>query len=253
VILAVPLHDETVKVILLDIEGTTTPVEFVYQVLFPYARAHVRQFLEEHLGAVRAEIEQLRADHEADRKRGLNPPSCVEESPSSQVESVVTYVHWLMEQDRKATALKSLQGKIWERGYQHGTLCSEVFEDVPRAFARWRSQQRAISIYSSGSELAQELLFAHTAEGDLTGHISHYFDTSIGPKTSAESYRRIVAKLQVPGSEVLFVSDVTAELDAAQSASLQAVLCVRSGRSEPVASAHPVIYSFDEIFPSDNF
>ena len=127
-ILAVP-HDETVKVILLDIEGTTTPVEFVYQVLFPYARAHIRQFLEEHLGAVRAEIEQLRADHEADRKRGLNPPSSVEESPSSQVESVVTYVHWLMEQDRKATALKSLQGKIWERGYQTGTLRSEVFED----------------------------------------------------------------------------------------------------------------------------
>ena len=251
--MALLLLDKTVKVILLDIEGTTTPVDFVYQVLFPYARDHVSEFLKEHLEAARAEIEQLRADHEADCRHGLNPPNWVEESSRSRVESVVTYVHWLMEQDRKATALKALQGKIWQRGYQTGALRSEVYEDVPRAFARWQSQQRAISIYSSGSALAQKLLFAHTVEGDLTGYISNYFDTNVGPKTSADSYRRIATKLQVPGSGVLFVSDVAAELDGAESAALQTVLCVRSGRSEPVASAYPVIHSFDEIFPSDAF
>ncbi|MCI0625881.1 MAG: acireductone synthase [Acidobacteria bacterium] len=251
--MALLFHDKAVKVILLDIEGTTTPGDFVHQVLFPYARDHLREFLGEHLEAVRADIEQLRADHETDRKHGLDPPNWVEESSSSRVEPVVTYVHWLMEQDRKATALKALQGKIWERGYQTGTLRSQLYEDVPRAFARWRSQQRAISIYSSGSELAQRLLFAHTVEGDLTGYISNYFDTNVGPKTSADSYRRIATKLQMPGSEVLFVSDVATELDGAQSAGLEAILCARSGRSEPVASSYPAIHSFDEIFPDDAF
>src|SRR5262249_7872153 len=128
-----------------------------------------------------------------------------------------------------------------------------VYEDVPRAFARWRAQQKAISIYSSGSELAQRLLFAHTTEGDLTGYISSYFDTNVGPKTSAESYFRIVTKLPVEaGSEVLFISDTTAELDGARRASMQAVLCVRSGLSEASVSsgAYPVIHGFDEVFPS---
>ena len=248
--MAVPIHDKTVKVILLDIEGTTTPADFVYQVLFPFARNHVREFLEEHPEVVRADIERLRADHQADRKCGLNPPDWVEQPSGSRVESMVTYVHWLMEQDRKATALKSLQGKIWQRGYETGTLQSQVYQDVPRAFQRWRGQNRAISIYSSGSELAQKLLFAHTTEGDLTGYISSYFDTNVGPKTSAESYRRIATKLQVAGSEVLFVSDATAELDGAQGAALKTALCVRASHSEPVASAYPVIRSFDEIFPA---
>jgi len=252
--LALPLHDETVKVVLLDIEGTTTPVDFVYRVLFPFARDHVREFIEEHPEAVQADIKQLRAEHDADRKCGMNPPSWVEESSGSPVDSVIAYVHWLMDQDRKSTALKSLQGKIWQRGYATGTLHSQVYEDVPRAFARWRSQHREISIYSSGSELAQRLLFAHTVEGDLTGYISSYFDTTVGPKKSAESYRRIVTKLQVAaGSEVLFISDTTAELDGARNAALQVVLCARSGRSEPAVStgAYPVIHSFDEICPSD--
>jgi enolase-phosphatase E1 len=252
VILAVPPDDKTITVILLDIEGTTTPVDFVYHVLFPFARDHVGEFIEENPEAVRADIEHLRAEHEADLKRGLKPPSWAGESPSSQVKSVVGYVHWLMDQDRKATALKSLQGKIWQRGYQTGALHSQVYEDVPRAFARWQSQKKAISIYSSGSVLAQKLLFAHTVEGDLTGYISNYFDTNVGPKTSAESYRSIATNLQVPGSEILFVSDVTAELDSAQSAALQAALCVRAGHAEPMASrAFPVIRTFDEILPSD--
>jgi enolase-phosphatase E1 len=241
---------KTVKVILLDIEGTTTPVDFVYKVLFPYARDHVREFLAQYSEAVRSDVEQLRAEYEFDRQRSSNLPNWVEESTTSHLESVVAYVHWLMDQDRKATPLKLLQGKIWQRGYETGTLRSQVYADVPRAFERWRSQQRAISIYSSGSQLAQRLLFAYTEEGDLTGYISNYFDTSVGPKTSAESYRRLVTKLQATSSEVLFVSDVLAELDAADSAALRVALCVRADPSEQVASAYPVIHSFDEVFPS---
>jgi enolase-phosphatase E1 len=251
--LALLVHDKTIKAVLLDIEGTTTPVEFVYRVLFPYARDHVREFLEEHGDAARTDIEQLRADHEMDCRRGLNPPSWREEAKASQLDSVVAYVHWLMEQDRKATALKALQGKIWERGYQTGALCGEVYEDVPRAFARWQRQNRTICIYSSGSVLAQKLLFSHTVEGNLTGYIVDYFDTNIGPKTSAESYRRIATTLKVPCSGALFVSDATAELDAAQGAGLQPVLCARSERVQPISGPYPIIHTFDEIFPADCF
>ena len=122
-----------------------------------------------------------------DAARGLNPPSI----GGGTAEELSAYVHWLMDQDRKATPLKSLQGKIWQAGYRAGELHSQVFEDVPPAFKRWSEQGKEICIYSSGSILAQKLLFANTEEGDLTPFISGYFDTNTGPKSEAESYRRI--------------------------------------------------------------
>ena len=240
------LRDPNVKLLLLDIEGTTTPVDFVTKVLFPYARRHVEPFLREHWNhaEVRADVEGLKAEHAQDLGRGLDPPP-LQSSESPQ--PVFRYVHWLMEQDRKSTSLKSLQGKIWEAGYRSGELHSEVYDDVPRAFERWHRQGKAIAIFSSGSVLAQKLLFSSTGAGDLTGFIRAYFDTTIGAKREPDSYRRIASALGVEADEVLFISDVAAELDAARSTGMRTSLAVRPGSSQPESPAHPVIQSFDEV------
>jgi enolase-phosphatase E1 len=161
--------------------------------------------------------------------------------------SVSAYVHWLMDRDRKSTGLKSLQGKIWEEGYRSGTLRGEVYPDVPTALVRWRDQGKDIAIFSSGSVQAQRNLFANTTAGDLTRFIRAYFDTTTGPKTAAQSYARIASALERSPSEVVFLSDVGAELDAAQAAGMQTALCVRTPESPPGAGGHPVIRTFDEM------
>ncbi len=237
------------RAILLDIEGTTTPVEFVYDVLFLYVRDHVGEFLREHYSnaEVRADLEQLRKVYAADAAQKPNPTLWRDDSPDAHAESGVAYVRWLMDRDSKCTALKSLQGKICEAGYCSGELRGAVYEDVPPAFARWYEQRKEIAIFSSGSVLAQRLLFSTTPAGDLTRFISAYFDTATGPKREATSYRRISAALRMLPSEVLFLSDVATELDAAQVAGMQTALCVRPGRPEPPSSAHPMIHTFDEI------
>lgn len=120
---------------------------------------------------------------------------------------------------------------------------------MPPAFARWRRQRRGVHIFSSGSVLAQKLLFAHTNCGDLTGHIGGYFDTSTGAKADPASYRSIAAAINTPAAEVLFLSDVTAELDAAREAGMQTALCLRPGRPEPAPTAHPLVRTFDTVFP----
>lgn len=247
------MPDTNTQAILLDIEGTTTPVEFVYEVLFPFARRHVGEFVRQHKHApqLRAAVGELRREHLADSERGSTPPAWRDDSDDSVAESVTAYVHWLMDQDRKSTALKSLQGQVWEGGYLSGRLQGEVYPDVPPAFARWRAQGRAIYIFSSGSVHAQKLLFAHTNAGDLTRHISGYFDTNTGAKSDASSYRRISAEMGVPAAEVLFLSDVAAELDAARAAGMMTALCVRPGRAEPEPATHRLVRTFDLIFPSD--
>ncbi len=239
------------RAVLLDIEGTTTPVEFVYETLFPFARQHVREFIEPRLDSplVRADVEALHEERRADLEKGIVPPTWREDSTASLVESVVSYVHWLMDQDRKSRALKSLQGKIWEGGYRSGQLRGQVYADVPPALDRWKKQGKGIYIFSSGSVLAQKLIFAHTTEGDLTPYLDGYFDTTTGAKVSAASYQSIAEKIDAPAAEVLFVSDVTAELDAAKVAGMMTALCVRPGSREPEQPAHPVVRTFDEIFP----
>lgn len=236
--------------VLLDIEGTTTPVEFVYETLFPFARRHVREFVEQHFTseAVRADLEALKEEHRADAEKGNGPPAWREDSAEALLESAVSYVHWLMDQDRKSGALKSLQGKIWEGGYRTGRLLGQVYADVPPAFERWKKQGRGLYIFSSGSVLAQKLIFAHTTEGDLTRYLDGYFDTTTGAKTSAASYQSISEKIGVPSTEILFVSDVAAELDAARAAGMTTALCVRPGSREPEQLVHPVVRTFDEIF-----
>lgn len=223
---------EDVRAILLDIEGTTTPIAFVHDVLFSYAREHVREFLNQNAAA--DDIALLREEHAVDVKEGRNPPPLTAE-----------YVEWLISLDRKSTGLKSLQGKIWRQGYEGGLLKSQVFEDVAPAFQRWRERGLRISIFSSGSVLAQQLLFAHTEVGDLTRFIDGYFDTTVGKKGEAESYRRIAEAMGIAAQEILFISDVVAELDAANQAGMKTILSIRPG-NEPQPQ-YPSIRSFDEI------
>ena len=238
------------KCILLDIEGTTTPIDFVYQVLFPFARTHVKDYLARHWSSadVQNDLAQLREEQAADAQQGLAPPVLRENSDQSKLETTVAYVHWLMDRDRKSTPLKSLQGKIWEEGYQAGELLSQVFDDVPPAMKRWREQGKRICIYSSGSLLAQKLLFAHTVAGDLMPLISDYFDTTVGAKKEADSYCRIATNLQLPAEEIVFISDVVAELDAAQAAGLQCVMSLRPGNHpQPPSHSYKIIHSFAEL------
>jgi enolase-phosphatase E1 len=238
---------QDVRGILLDIEGTTTPIAFVHDVLFSYARAQVRDFLRGNFSAeeVRADIALLRQENTADAKQSRNPPALEGES---EVESIAAYVEWLIALDRKSTGLKSLQGKIWRQGYLEGSLKSQVFADVAPAFARWRSRGLRISIFSSGSVLAQQLLFAHTEDGDLTPLIDNYFDTQIGKKGEAESYRRIAEALGLGAPEILFISDVVAELDAANQAGIKPLLSLRPGNPpQPDAQRYPSIHTFDSL------
>ena len=198
--------------ILLDIEGTTTPMAFVTETLFPYARTHLRPFLEQHGRA--AEAAAFLA---------------------------------LMDRDSKAPELKDVQGRIWEEGYRKGALAGEVFDDVPRAFARWRDSGTPIALYSSGSVLAQQWLFRTLRSGDLTPFIRWYFDTAVGGKREPASYARIAESVDLPVSAITFVSDVTTELDAAWMAGMKTALSVRPGNAPQPQNDHRTITSLDEL------
>jgi enolase-phosphatase E1 len=235
-----------IRWVLLDIEGTTTRVEFVTEVLFPYARAGTREHLLRHAGdpALEAIVAALREEHVRDEEAGAAalPPW------DHTTDAVTAYVHFLMDQDRKSTPLKALQGRIWEGGYRSGALRGEVYADVPPALERWRRQGRQAAIYSSGSVRAQELLFSTTAAGDLTPSLAAHFDTTTGPKREPESYGRIARSLGAPPAEVLFLSDVAAELEAARQAGMRTALCVR-GEEAVGAAPHPLIHTFDAVCP----
>ncbi|PYS43408.1 MAG: acireductone synthase [Acidobacteria bacterium] len=219
--------------ILLDIEGTTTPIAFVYQVLFPYARRHLAAY------ARSADLTDLRREYEADVRGGNDPPDWSIDP--------VPYIHWLMDQDRKSTGLKRIQGEIWLAGYRNGELHGEVFNDVPPALQRWHAAGIDVRIFSSGSILSQRLVFSTTASGDLTKYLNGYFDTTTGPKNEAASYQRIANTFGIPASEILFVSDVTRELDAARDAGMQTLLCVRPGNHPQLSHTHKVITTFADI------
>jgi enolase-phosphatase E1 len=248
--LAVPPGGTSIQAILLDIEGTTTPIDFVLRTLFPFARQRLEQFLLQHESepSIREDVAALRMQHRADVAEQLNPPRWLDDSPGAELASASAYGAWLIDRDSKCSALKSLQGKIWQEGYRTGDLRGEVYPDVPVALARWSRQGKIICIFSSGSVLAQKLLFGSTAAGDLTGFFRAYFDTTAGPKNAPGSYLRIAQTLALEAPNILFVSDVAKELDAARDAGMQTMLCVRTESTERVASAHRVIHSFEEIF-----
>lgn len=239
------------RVALLDIEGTTTPIDFVYQTLFPFVRKHLKNYLAENFSNddMRLILAQLLEENAQDIKQNLQPPVISGASQEAKLSTATAYLYWLMDIDRKSTPLKSLQGKIWQQGYQGGELFSEVFADVPQAMSQWHKQGKTLAIFSSGSVLAQKLLFAHTAAGDLTKFISHYFDTNIGAKREAESYQRIAEALQHAPQQILFFSDVVAELDAAQAAGMQTALCVRPGNAPQTSThTHKTIQTLAEMF-----
>jgi enolase-phosphatase E1 len=237
-----------VRVVLLDIEGTTTPIDFVYKTLFPYASAHVESFLSARSREpeIRTIITGLKAEHEKSVAAGLAAPRWANDS-KDELRDCVAYVRWLMARDSKCTPLKSLQGAIWQRGFESGELHGDVYSDVPRAFARWRRQGREIAIYSSGSVLAQKLLFGSVPSGDLTRQIRDFFDTGVGRKTVADSYRKISTTLEKPPREFLFLSDAQQEVKAARSAGMLAALC---DRERPlVENSADTITTFDEVLP----
>ena len=196
----------------------------------------MQEFLERHEtdADVQADIALLREEHAAE----TSPPPMA---------SVAAFVRWLIDQDRKSTALKSLQGKIWEEGYRAGELRGEVYPDVPPALARWRELGNEIAIFSSGSVQAQRNLFATTTAGDLTRFIRDYFDTTTGSKTAVQSYVRIAAALNRAPPEVLFLSDVVAELDGAQAAGMRTALCERGRETALPSGGHQVIRTFDDV------
>jgi enolase-phosphatase E1 len=241
-----------VSVLLLDIEGTTTPIDFVYKTLFPYAASNVEPFLRAHFfePEIQALVQDLKAQREQDHVEGQQPTGWLSGSGEVQLSSCVAYVQSLIARDSKCTPLKTLQGKIWQRGFANGELHGEVYPDVPRAFKRWRQQQRQICIYSSGSVVAQQQLFQSVATGDLTPHIVAYFDTHMGIKTVAASYTKIAASLGRSPRDFLFVSDAGKEVQAAHSVEMHAVLCDRGASTSAQPNLGGAIQTFDEIFPT---
>ena len=227
------------KAILLDIEGTTTPIDFVHKTLFPFARERVSKFVETHFASLHDEINLL--VDESTRDATYTVPV-----DPTEPGSISAYLEHLIDVDRKSTALKSVQGMIWKDGYESGELTSQIFDDVPRALERWREDGKRIAIFSSGSVLAQRLLFRHTDHGDLTEFIDAYFDTKIGSKRETTSYSMIASELGLEPGEILFISDIVAELDAASDAGMQVALSVREG-NESVEADYGSVESLDEI------
>jgi enolase-phosphatase E1 len=225
-------------------------------VLFPYARQHLRSHIEEHAGTGEydAIFMALREEHASALRAGENVTPWADGPPTARLDAASAFVEWLMDRDRKSTALKELQGRIWEEGYRRGELVGEVFPDVAPALGRWRNDHVSASIFSSGSVLAQQLLFRHSSAGDLTGFLHGYFDTRVGPKADSDSYRRIADSLGLAPVQVMFLSDVTRELDAASAAGMQVRLVVRPGNAAASSDhGYPVIRSFDELLGEQPF
>lgn len=222
----------SLRAIITDIEGTTSSIDFVHKVLFPYSRAALPGFVNERRGdpEVRRWLQQV-ADEVG---CGVDDPQVVD-----------TLLHWI-DIDRKHTALKALQGLIWVSGYVQGEFRAHVYPDVPDVLRAWRDAGLRLYVYSSGSVAAQKLFFGHSEAGDLLPLFDGHFDTTVGGKREAESYRRILEAIGLPGGEVLFLSDVVAELDAAREAGLHTLLLERG---EPVAdrNGHPAVRDFHGI------
>ena len=233
--------------ILLDIEGTTSSISFVYDVMFPYARRELASYLSDHW-----ESENLsRACDLIAEDAGYESFSHWSDglaTAKQQQTLVIKEVTRLMDADIKATGLKQLQGLIWRAGFEGGEMQAHVYDDVPPALQRWRDQGLDIRLYSSGSIAAQKLFFAHTLVGDLLHYFNGHYDTTTGSKKEAASYAKITHDFGLPASEILFVSDVLDELDAARQAGLRALLSVRPGNPSLSRSHdYEVVQSFDTI------
>jgi enolase-phosphatase E1 len=215
-----------IRALVTDIEGTTTSLGFVKDVLFPYSRVRLADFVREHAG----DPELARLDAET----GVT-------DTEQQIALLLRYI----DEDRKDPVLKALQGRIWREGYESGAFVAHLYPDVLPALERWRRAGIALHVFSSGSIEAQRLLFAHTEAGDLTALFSGFFDTSTGKKTEASSYRAIAAAIGRAGAEIAFLSDTRAELDAARDAGFVTFAVARAGAPEP--GGHACVASFEQL------
>lgn len=224
-----------ISAILTDIEGTTSSISFVKDVLFPYARKNLPDFLRKHESSpeVAVLLDEIRSE------TGLD----------SSLDSIIELLQQWIDEDRKHGALKSLQGIIWKRGYQEKAYVGHIYADAYNALVKWRASGVPVYIYSSGSVAAQKLLFAHTEYGDVNDLFSGNFDTRIGNKKEADSYSRIAHQINVPGEQILFLSDITDELDAASTAGLQTMQLVRPEDGTEASSHHSSVSNFSEIKP----
>ncbi|QHF07627.1 acireductone synthase [Pseudomonas syringae] len=223
-----------IKAILTDIEGTTSAVSFVFDVLFPFARKHLPAFVREH-----AEQPAVAQQLQAVRDQAGEPDADVERV-------IALLLEWIAE-DRKATPLKALQGMVWEQGYNAGQLKGHVYPDAVDALKHWHQQDYRLYVYSSGSIQAQQLIFGCSEAGDLSGLFSGYFDTTSGPKREAQSYRTIAQAMDCPAGDILFLSDIVEELDAAQAAGMVTCGLARDGGA---LAGHRYVTSFALIDPA---
>ncbi len=218
--------------IVTDIEGTTSSIEFVHQVLFPYARKALPDFLRKH-------------QHEPDIARLLRQVDEETGAASDDIEHrIATLLRWI-DEDRKETSLKALQGFIWEHGYRRGDFTGHVYDDAVRRLREWHDAGIALYVYSSGSVKAQQLLFGCSDAGDLRPLFKGYFDTRIGHKREPAAYAAIVQAIDLPAGEVLFLSDVPEELAAANTAGMRTILVARDGSSG--SEQHACVHDFDGI------
>ncbi|MDT8388415.1 MAG: acireductone synthase [Thiogranum sp.] len=221
-----------ISAIVTDIEGTTSSLSFVKDVLFPYARDHMAEFVTANADDPR--IAALIDDVREQAGEAL-----------SQDAAIARLIEWI-DQDKKITPLKALQGLLWEQGYRNGDFSGHVYPDAEQQLHAWHARGIQLYVYSSGSVHAQKLLFGHTEYGDLNELFAGYFDTRIGAKADPESYRRIAAELQLEPDVILFLSDIEAELDAARSAGMHTVWLVREGEVAD-AAGHRQVQDFSAI------
>ncbi len=221
-----------IQAILTDIEGTITDIHFVHHILFPYAAEKLPDFLQQHhqqtaIAELITEVKQIT------------------QQPNMNLNQVIQQLLVWIAEDKKITPLKTLQGHIWQQGYEQGALTSHLYPDAIDYLNRWHQQGLLLAIYSSGSVAAQKLLVRYSPMGDLTPIFNAYFDTHIGGKKEANSYLKIAQTLKIPANHILFLSDVEAELDAAQTAGMQTYCIVRDTHSD--ISQHPKAHTFAEI------
>ncbi|MDP1664075.1 MAG: acireductone synthase [Methylobacter sp.] len=221
-----------IKAIVTDIEGTTSSILFVKEVLFPYARANLADYVRSH--AADPQVKPLLED------------VCKEVGEQLSTGQIITQLIQWLDEDKKVTPLKSLQGLIWEAGYRQGDFKGHLYPDAAAHLKEWKARGLDLYIYSSGSVYAQKLLFAHTEYGDLTPLFSGYFDTRIGGKKEQSSYENIAGQLETPASQLLFLSDIKEELDAAKAAGFETIWLTRDSMPDPQAE-HRQVNSFDQI------
>jgi enolase-phosphatase E1 len=224
-----------IKAIVTDIEGTTSSIDFVHKVLFPYARERIADFVRQH-----ADEPEVREQIDAIGREAGDDHIPLEEA-------IHLLIEWI-DEDRKITPLKALQGMLWEHGYRNGDFTGHMYPDAVEWLNRWHERGIRLYVYSSGSIQAQKLLFGHSDVGDLTSLFSGYFDTTIGNKREVAAYRLISEALELPPAEILFLSDIPGELDAAKSAGLSVLGLARHAEPMSVsAAAHRWCHDFAEV------